>query len=649
MNIGLSKLMVCAAVLSAAVQVTAGIGVEISDRDDRTLRIAASEFAKFYRELTGKEARGEQRIRLQIDKAMSADGYDAFTIKSDERGAVLTGGNSRSVLYAVYDLLEKRGGCRWFWDGDIVPKIDELDITGLDVNEKSRFKYRACRYFAHRGLSRFRALQWGPDEWKREIDYLAKIKVNVFMMRIGWYDLFQKAFPDICEYPDPTVRLPGTLTGYDDQSLHWSLQFRGLLRKMVMDYGFDRGMMQPEDFGTMTHWYTRTPKSFLDKMKPPFLPNSVDWYDDPSALVWDIRDPKWMDMYWKLTDTAIREYGRPDLLHTMGLSERKCSADPEENLRLKIEVMKRLIDDAKRRYPESTIILGGWDFHFTWEPEECRRLFDALKDYDNVVLWDYESDEAREGGIVNSRLDKSILSNWDVIGKFPYTFGVFGHATSCIDIRADYPRIEREWAKCKDDPKCVGYIWWGETEHCDILWYEYFSKNVWNPKHRVEDLIPGFCADRYGSEAAKLVPIWQKTLPVTIGHGYGHLFMNILPSLPKCLEKEKSFRTFPWRSCLNDTPAIYRGLAEVEWSDDRIRRDTIDIARTVTDRLVYAILSKLRLSVQAWRKGADNADEVKRCLASARGLIDAFADTLALHTDYSLWESYVRLDKVEKV
>ena len=629
----------------------AGIRVEIapSSKGDRTVQIAADEFCKFYKELTGKAAEGDARLLLKVDPSISDDGYDAFSMKSDAKGAVLTGGNPRSVLYAVYDLLEKRGGCRWFWDEDVVPKIGELDLSGLDIDTKSRFKYRACRYFAHRGLTRFRALQWGPDEWRREIDYLCKMKVNVFMMRLGWYDLFQKAFPDICPYPDPAVRLPGTRTGYDDQSLHWSLQYRGLLRKTVMDYGFERGLMQPEDFGTMTHWYTRTPKDFLDKMKPPFLPNSVAWYDDPSALVWDIRDPKWMDMYWKLTDAAIKHYGRPDILHTMGLSERKCSDDPEENLRLKIEVMKKLIDDAQRRYPDSLIILGGWDFHFTWEPEECRQLFKELRGYKNLLLWDYEVDELREGGIVNKRLDASIPSNWDVIGKFPYTFGVFGHATSCIDIRAEYPRIEREWAKCKDDPFCQGYIWWGETEHCDILWYEYFSKNVWSPKYKVEELISGFCRDRYGDQAAKLEPVWRKMLPISQGHGYGNLFANVLPTVPKTLEKEKSFRTFPWRTCLNDSPAVFRGLADVEWTDAKVKRDTIDIARTVADRVMYALISKLRVSLQAWRKGADNAADIKKYLAAMKSLADAFADTLALHTDYSLWESFVRLDEVEKI
>jgi hypothetical protein len=70
------------------------------------------------------------------------------------------------------------------------------------------------------------------------------------------------------------------MEGYDNRSLFWPLQYRSALRKKVMDYAFERGMMQPEDFGTMTHWYSRTPKQFLEKMNPPFLPQT-----DASAFV----------------------------------------------------------------------------------------------------------------------------------------------------------------------------------------------------------------------------------------------------------------------------------------------------------------------------------------------------------------------------
>ena len=101
------KNMVIAACVLSSLTVAAGIRVEIdpASKDNRTVQIAADEFRKFYTKLTGQAATGEQRILLKIDPARSADGYDAFAMKSDGKGAVLTGGNARSVLYAVYELL----------------------------------------------------------------------------------------------------------------------------------------------------------------------------------------------------------------------------------------------------------------------------------------------------------------------------------------------------------------------------------------------------------------------------------------------------------------------------------------------------------------------------------------------------------------
>ena len=255
---------------------------------------------------------------------MSKSGKDAYAIKSSARGVTITGSNERSTWYGLYDLLERRGGCHWFWDCDVVPKKATIDLSRLDVAEEAQFEYRGLRYFAHRGLTRFQAEHWGLEDWKKEIDWCLKRRLNVFMLRIGQDDLFQRAFPETCAYPDPSKDLPGHGKGYDNRTLFWSLQFRGKLRQDLQKYAFARGLLVPEDFGTMTHWYSRTPEDFLDGKKPPFLPQSTGGYSERNGLVWDIRDPKWVDAYWKLTTVACDAYGKgrdQELLHTIGLGE----------------------------------------------------------------------------------------------------------------------------------------------------------------------------------------------------------------------------------------------------------------------------------------------------------------------------------------
>ena len=111
-----------------------------------------AEFNKYYRAVTGKAAR-EGLVTFAIDPNVSRSGADAYTVVSKgEPPVTITGSNLRSVLYGVYDLLERRGGCRWFWDGDVIPKKDVLDLSDLDIHEESRFEYRGIRYFAHRAV-----------------------------------------------------------------------------------------------------------------------------------------------------------------------------------------------------------------------------------------------------------------------------------------------------------------------------------------------------------------------------------------------------------------------------------------------------------------------------------------------------------------
>ena len=626
----------------------AAVRVDASGDGARTARIAADEFAKYYRQITGRDVADDPvEATVAVDASLPTGGNDGYRIASTPKGVRLTGVNGRSALYAVYDLLERRGGCHWFWDGDVVPRSPALDLSGLDVFEKSRFEFRATRYFSHRGLTRFRAQQWGPEDWTREIDYLAKIRVNTFMLRIGQDDMFQQAFPDVCEYPDPARPRPGAGVGYDNLSLFWSLQFRGQLRRMVTQYGFDRGFMIPEDFGTMTHWYSRTPQDFLDKMKPDFLPQATSGYSEPSGLVWDIRQKKWMDAYWQLTEASIRNYGSDAVLHTMGLSERNCYSNRADNLRLKVEVLKRLCAEARRRHPSARIILGGWDFHHTWFPEECAKLWPELAGDGRILLWDYEADAVK-----NYRPEMPAANNftkWGVVGRFPYVFGVFHAFSHSADIRANYPVIERRWQAVKDDPYCRGYIWWPEVEHSDILFYDYFAANSWNPGTPVDAVMHAFCRRRYGGQAEAMTRIWELARPMTEGVDWGTLSATEVTRAAGYFEHPDLWTSPAGRRELSDAGRLYRLLADVAWDGDFVRRDTLDIARTVGDRLTCAALTKFFRAYHGWKAGKVGAPEVVRLADACEGLGAAMAGTLALHTDYSLWESFLRMDRVEKI
>ena len=182
-----------------------------------------------------------------------SDAYQIVSCRCGERTILfLAGGNLRSLFYAVYDYFEKVVGCHYFWDGDVIPRREELPIDGIDIAESPRFQYRGLRYFAHRGLKRFQAEQWDFEDWKQEFDWVLKKRLNFGMLRIGLDDLYQKAFPDVVPYPELDAHLPESIRrSYDDHDQFWSLRYRGELRRKVLEYGRSRGLLQIEDCGTM--------------------------------------------------------------------------------------------------------------------------------------------------------------------------------------------------------------------------------------------------------------------------------------------------------------------------------------------------------------------------------------------------------------
>jgi len=110
-------------------------------------------------------------------------------------------------------------------------------MCDIDVVESPRFEYRGLRYFAHRGLKRFQAEHWSYEDWKREIDWMVKKRLNFFMLRIGMDDVWQRAFPKDVPYPEKYLEITGVdAEGYNDRSDFWTLKYRGELREKILEY-----------------------------------------------------------------------------------------------------------------------------------------------------------------------------------------------------------------------------------------------------------------------------------------------------------------------------------------------------------------------------------------------------------------------------
>ncbi|MBQ8813433.1 MAG: hypothetical protein IJZ85_02895 [Lachnospiraceae bacterium] len=617
--------------------------------DEEVERKSLSRYSKVV--ILGNDAENHLTGELYLDGELKdvcfRYGTDEYVIKSlcvnGCKVLLLTGGRPRAVLYAVYRYFERFCHCRWFWDGDRIGTCSELPLEGIMLKESPRFEYRGIRYFAHRSLHRFQAEHWSLEDWKREIHWMLKKRLNLFMLRIGFDDLFQKAFPNEVHYPERDGQLPEATDGFNDRNLFWSLEYRGELRKQILQYAFSCDLMHVEDCGTMTHWYTRTPKEFLDTVKPSLLRGQkTAKYSEDTGLIWDIRKDENMNHYFKLTETHIREYGKPEVFHTIGLAERMFSDDREENLRLKLYTYHRISAYLKETYPNAPLMIASWDLWQYYTIEEIQQLVAEL-DPEQAIILDYTSDTTNENN----------FTNWGVIGKFPWVFGVFSAYEANSELMGNYDMINERLAIAQKDPMCKGVILWPELSHGDTFCGEYTAFYAWESEEpSTEGMIEKYCRDRYDKAIGeRMIRLWTKLMPIIRLNVWDNRFSSMFRDVKRLAlfadDAPEKYGQWLKQAVELQSDAMkilteLTGVIAASEQDELLRRDIFDVARTVVSR--YLVLGLMECQVRYAKK--NDIEKLEKAMGDTLALFVGFAELLSLHEDYSMYESLNRLEAV---
>lgn len=575
----------------------------------------------------------QEMLELRVESLgirYGTDDYCLYTYRRDTRRVlVLAGGRGRSTLYAVYDYFERYAGCQYFWDGDVLPHADRLPMENIRVVESPRFLYRGQRYFAHRGLRRFQAEHWSLADWQRELDWLVKRRLNLFMLRIGMDDIWQRAFPEDVAYPDGFCTMTGAdATEYNDRTDFWTLSYRGKLREQILAYAKTLDLLSPVDCGTMTHWYSRTPEDFLKNRQPDFLVQEKRQYDEfDNGKIFDITKKENMDSYIRLTETMIGQYGEDStLFHTIGLAERTMYLDDRKNMALKHLVYRRIAEEIHRRYPEGKLLLANWDFIVWWTPEQVQALLLEL-DPERTIILDYTS------CVLDPQLS---FQQWDIQGKFPWIFGIFHAYESETELCGPYRVVEERLRLAAADPACQGMILWPEVSHTDILMLEYFVQNAWQPLQQdISGVAADLCRRRYGTYADTMNTCWQALLPlIELGDWLGETrrpredpaYIRYYPSIYShedmwtrllrfvCSPEAKDplfLQHYEQKLCraIPLLPAAAAALRTLAHNPEMLRapfilRDAVDMARTVLGRcLNYLIMQAVKAGADSRRSG----------------------------------------------
>ncbi|MDD3953691.1 MAG: alpha-N-acetylglucosaminidase TIM-barrel domain-containing protein [Lentisphaeria bacterium] len=582
----------------------------------------------------------------QMDLRTGTDDFQILsTVESGRNILLLAGGRIRATFYAVYDYFEQHACCRYHWDGDDLPRIASLPMQGIQRTQRFNLPYRGLRYFAHRSLHRFQAEHWDWPEWQQEIDWILKKQFNLFMLRTGLDDLFQKAFPELVSYPPDDKRLDATQTrSYNDRTSFWNLEYRAQLRKKILHYAQERDLIHPEDFGPITHWYSQTPADFLQQVQPEFLNQSSNNYQGAHSQVWDFRKEENFRNYVQLTRSHIRHYGRPDMFHMIGLAERQFGSE-EENLQLKLYTYRRFLFYLRQHWPDAPILLASWDFMCRWNSTQVKQLLAEL-DPRNTIILDYTSD---------SGFHKNNYLTWELPGTFPWIYGIFQGLEPQNDLSFDLPQCRGQLAGLQDDSQCQGMVLWSESSHNNPYLLECISH--FGKSGKILSL-EEFCQYRYHPALADaMLGLWQDAeanfrlnawvfdtdRPV---HGIFRSHFNLLSTMasleqrqtPEILEAEyqRILQTKPLPA--DFFPRIATLVEHLQkTSDDKALRDLFDFSRTALMNQISRELAALQIQLAKWhRKELPGTEIDPQRLVQ---WISILGKALALHPDYSLFTS----------
>lgn len=569
----------------------------------------------------------------------------SFTLPNGRNLLWLAGGRTRADFYAVYRYFREFAGCRYFWDGDRIPAGKSLPLTGISLVHHFSCRYRGLRYFAHRSLHRFQAEHWDWEEWKQELEYLLKSELNLFMLRIGNDDIFQKAWPEIVPYPPEDGRFPGSVPhSYNDRTSFWPLRYRGELRKKILDFAKSHDLMHPEDMGPFTHWYSATPIEYLKHFRPVMLDQSTATYSEETMRIWDFRRDDILEQYWAVTKAHIEHYGSPELFHTIGLAERKFG-DTSEGMRLKLIAYKKFIARLRKDYPNAPLLIASWDFMFRWEPEDVGEL---LKHFDpeNTVILEYTADS----GFVRNN-----YKTWGLPGNFPWIYGIFQGLEPQNTLGFDFDATGARLDEAFNDPMCRGLVIWSENSHANARLLDYFAERA-SGRTRA---LSAFCRDRYGRLAESMNALWGASADAfklfawecnRDRRGIDGAVMTF--SLVRQTKIYDTFTLEELRTCAAElirTPEIpvefyHQAVALVRSGaadDPMVFRDLTDLLRTALSCEISREWIRIQLAFWGWREGRVDGEDIQAERLPA--WIRCQGNILSQHSDFSLYDSFQRL------
>ncbi len=390
--------------------------------------------------------------RGEVELSADYPGSDGFIIKtlpqasdSSSHFLVMGGSTDRATLYAVYYFLERVCDVGFFWDGDYVPSRKSIALPARDIVERPRFRIRQSLQACAFGYT---TACWGWEDWKKELDWMAKRYQNTMMMDWG--------------HPES---------------------------QRVVDYARKLGIQ------------TILPGAGLGEVSEDFVkqhPNvrcvKMQWGEDAPYYVIHPSDPMFVQHGAETIQRAIEAYGTDHIYNVDPYPEQTVFLPSGEIEAMRSEFGRSVAEYIRKADPEGLWYASGWALLAPPWPEETAKAFLEAIPEDMFYICDIWADE------------NPIYKKFDYFHGRQWGFGVLHSFGGDDTLRGDLVGLIRRVQEVADDPRadrCVAFYINPEVIHYNLLYFELAARLSWDPKQvNLEDFLRDYAVRRYGEPSA---------------------------------------------------------------------------------------------------------------------------------------------------
>ena len=448
--------------------------IVIGEKATRIERHAAQELAKYVRAMSGarlpvvreaQKAAARNRILIgrpetngaiarlcgQGSLRLSPDypGGDGFVVRAESstRGGwlVLGGSSDRATLYATYYFLEKFCDVGFFWDGDRIPRARTIQVGRLNVVETPRF---AIRQHLQGCAFAYTTWPWDWDDWKQEIDWMAKRRQNRMLLDWG----------------HPVAK-----------------RVAACARRLGIEIALPAG-----DIGHVNDEFM--------KQHPGVRYVKMQWLQDPPYFVIHPSDPMFVKRGAEMVRKNIERYGTDHVYNADPYAEQTVFLPGDEVEKMRVEFARRTAEYMRAADPQAQWYASGWAL-LDWQAASGKAFLRAIPDDMPFYVCDIFADEKPQ---------------YERFGYFhgrDWGFGVL-HAFGGDDsMRGDLAGLIRRVNAAANDPKSkhlLAFYINPEMIRHNILFYELAAQLSWAPEGvSLQRFLSDYARRRYGEASAQ--------------------------------------------------------------------------------------------------------------------------------------------------